>query len=240
MNDGRPQGDLGDLSIIIPAFNEAEILPSILREINRVFPAAELVVVNDGGSDRTPDAVRGLDLPIHYLEHHPNRGKGFSIKRGVLESRGEVVVFTDADLPFGTEGIAAIIQALGEDTDIAIAEKRGESKGLGYRAARAVVRGVVRFLTGMSFPDTQAGLKGFKRPAALAVFGLSVIEGFATDIEMLYLAKRRGFVVRSVPLPLTDVYVRPSTFTPRKALRLLYDIWRIRRHRYSSQPSRAH
>jgi dolichyl-phosphate beta-glucosyltransferase len=223
------------LSIVIPAYNEAGILEQILSELHARFPAAELVLVNDGGRDNTRGVIESLDFTVTYLEHQPNRGKGFSIKRGVLEARGALIVFTDADLPFGTEGVGAIVESLSEGVDVAIAEKRGENKRLGYRAARAAIRPLVRLLTGVTFADTQAGLKGFKRGAAHAIFGRTVVEGFATDIEMLYLALRNNLEVKSVPLPLTDVYVRPSTFTVRKALRLLFDIGRIRFTPYETE-----
>jgi dolichyl-phosphate beta-glucosyltransferase len=222
------------LSLIVPAYNEAKILPSSLERLHRAFPHAELILVADGCVDDTRDVCVSLPFPVRYLQHQPNRGKGFAVKRGMLAARGDLLVFTDADLPFGIEGVTAVLQRLdGDDApDIVIASKASEQRGPAYQVARFLVRRVVRAVLGLRFEDTQAGLKGFRREPAGTIFNQTVIERFATDMEILYIARKHGYRVRPVILNLDTTHVRPSHFTTKQGLMLLRDIWRIRRMQY--------
>ena len=229
------------LSLVVPSYNEAAILPASLKRLHAAFPGAEIIVVSDGSADDTAATVAALPFPVRFLEHHPNRGKGFSVKQGMLAARGRALVFTDADLPFGAEGVAAVVDRLtaqaagGEEAgapDLVIACKASEQRGRGYQLARALVRQVVRLLLGLEFADTQAGLKGFRREPAERIFVQTVIERFAADMEILYIARLHGYRVAPVTLHLDDTNGRPSSFTVKQGLLLLRDIWRIRRHCY--------
>ncbi len=178
--------------------------------------------------------MSSLSFPVRLLRHHPNRGKGFAIRRGVLAAQGEVIVFTDADLPFGTEGVRAVVERLeaADAPDVVIASKATEQRGVAYRVARALVRQVVRVVLGLSFQDTQAGLKGFRRESASTIFSQAVVDRFATDLEILYIARRHDYRVSPVLLELETTGGRPSSFTAGQGLLLLRDIWRIARHQY--------
>lgn len=222
------------LSLVVPSFNEARILPENLDRLHSSFPEAEIILVSDGSSDRTESVPSGLSFPVRLLEHHPNRGKGFAIRRGVLAAEGELIVFTDADLPFGVEGVRTVVERLeaADAPEVVIASKATEQRGLGYLAARAVVRLVIRAVLGLSFPDTQAGLKGFRRDQARTVFCQATVDRFATDLEILYIARRHDYRVLPVLLDLEITHFRPSSFTAKQGLLLLRDIWRIRRHPY--------
>jgi len=221
------------LSIVIPSYNEAPILTQTLTRLHEAFPEAELVLVSDGCVDDTEHVCRRLPFPVRYIGYQPNRGKGHAVRRGMLAATGDIAVFTDADLPFGTEGVERVVAALEQraDAQIAIGQKQGEQKDLLYRFLRAGVRLVVRAVTGLGFGDTQAGLKAFRRSAARLIYTRTFIDRFATDIEVLYLARRYGLAVTEVPLTVGET-LRPSSFNSRQGMLLFLDVWRIRRHRY--------
>lgn len=218
------------LSLILPAYNEEAVLGSVLSEIVRGFPEAEIILVSDGSSDGTASVAAAFRPAIRVIDYQPNRGKGYAIRQGMLAGSGEVLVFSDSDLPFGVEGIGKVIAALGShpEADIAIAEKTSIPRGFAYRAARSLAKLGIKALTGLGYPDTQAGLKAFRRAAAREVYSRTRIDGFASDVEVLFIAKQRGFHVVSVPLSVTAGYARPSRFNYRQGLRLLRDVGRIR------------
>lgn len=227
-----PRAAIGPpVSIVVPAYNEGPTVGDTLSELMAWFPSAEVILVSDGCTDDTCAVARSLSPPVSVVEYRPNRGKGYAVRMGMLAARGEVMVFTDADLPFGTAGVQRLLEEFQRrpDADVVIAEKTGAYRSRGYRAARAVVRVVVRATLGLDQTDTQAGLKGFRRDAARVIFSQAAIDGFAADMEMLAIAAREGLRVVAVPLRVLNDTVRPSTFTPRQGLRLLGDIWAIRR-----------
>ena len=100
------------LSIIVPAYNEAATLEQTLPRIHERFPDAELIVVGDGCRDDTGARSCGLGFPVTYIEYHPNRGKGYAIRQGMLAAHGDLAVFTDADLPFGADGVQQVVDVL--------------------------------------------------------------------------------------------------------------------------------
>lgn len=228
--DPRAPASVG-LSIVVPAYNEGAVVESTLARLSSAFPEAEIVVVSDGCTDDTCAIARSFAAGVRLLEYSPNRGKGYAIRTGVLDARGDLVVFTDADLPFDVTGVARLVDEFERrpDVDAVIAEKTGAYRSRGYRAARAAVRLAVRWALGLRFVDTQAGLKGFRREAARVIFSQAETDGFAADMELLAIAAREDLRVVAVPLRVVNDAVRPSTFTPREGLRLLRDVWAIRR-----------
>jgi glycosyltransferase involved in cell wall biosynthesis len=221
------------VSIIVPAYNEALILEKTLVELVAAFPQDEVILVSDGSTDATGDVAARLAPAVTYLTYRPNHGKGYAIRTGMLAAGGDLLVFTDADLPFGVEGVQRVIAELRAPggCDVAIAEKIRLHRGRAYRAARWGVGLVIRALNGLSMPDTQAGLKGFTRPAARRIFTRTRIDRYAADIEMLYLAQREGLRIVSVPMEVRED-PRPSTFNAKQGFYLILDIWRIRFHAY--------
>lgn len=228
---GRGETDSTKVSIIVPAYNEGTILSSTLEQLTVRFPNSEVIVVDDGSTDDTAAVARAFRPAVKVIQYSPNRGKGRAVSTGMLAATGDIVIFTDADLPFGAAGVSRLLDVFEArpSVDVVIAEKTGLYRGPLYRAARGVVRLGVRWSLGLSQTDTQAGLKGFRRRAAQVVFRQTVVEGFAADMEVLSLAEREGFQVVSVPLEVVNDTLRPSTFTTRQGLRLLRDIVTIRR-----------
>lgn len=227
----RGETDSTKVSIIVPAYNEGSTLSSTLEQLTLRFPDSEVIVVSDGSTDDTAAVARAFQPAVKVIEYSPNRGKGRAVCTGMLAATGEILIFTDADLPFGADGVSRLLDVFEArpSVDVVIAEKTGLYRGPLYRAARAVVRLGVRWSLGLDQTDTQAGLKGFRRRAAQVVFCQAVVEGFASDMEVLSLAAREGFQVAPVPLEVVNDTLRPSTFTARQGLRLLRDILAIRR-----------
>jgi len=201
-------------SIVIPAYNESErlgpTLDRVLAFVRQQVQKAEIVVVNDGSTDQTADIVRNYAEQsggiIRLLENSENRGKGYSVRNGVLHSAGDIVLFTDADLSAPIEEADKLIDALNRGADIAIgsrwarSELQTQRQSLARQVLGRIFNGLLRVLLGLEFKDTQCGFKAFRRTAARTLFPLQRIEGWGFDPEILFLAKKSGFKVAEVPV----------------------------------------
>jgi len=200
-------------SIVIPAYNEAKRLAATLERVLSYVEHrgwnAEVIVVNDGSRDDTAGVVR------RFVEKHPalrlvenpgNRGKGYSVRHGMLEARGEVLLFSDADLSAPIEEATKLFEALQGGADIAIgsrwlrAELQTERQPLHRQLFGRIYNVLLRMILGLNFKDTQCGFKAFTRPAAQAIFPQQRIERWGFDPEILFLARRFGYKVAEVPV----------------------------------------
>jgi dolichyl-phosphate beta-glucosyltransferase len=202
-----------NISIVIPAYNEESRLgPTLERVLSFVRQQAwdaEVIVVDDGSRDRTADIVREYaqsDGVVRLLQNPGNRGKGYSVRNGVLNARGRIVLFTDADLSSPLEEAPKLLEALENGADIAIGSRwmRSELQTKRQSPARQVLGRVfnllLRIVLRMDFKDTQCGFKAFRRHAAKAVFPLQKIERWGFDPEILFLAHRAGLKTVEVPV----------------------------------------
>lgn len=194
------------LTLIFPCYNEAERLPRTLGTyLDRLPPTpgqAQVLVVDDGSTDGTA-AVAGMlaasDARVRVIGSTCHRGKGFAVRTGMLAAEGELVVFTDADGSYRPEDVERIVAALA-DAPVAIgsrdlcAQGGSATRQLASRLFNQAMRTVLR----LPFRDTQCGLKGFRRQAALELFGRARLDGFAFDAEVLYLARHLGLQVAEV------------------------------------------
>ncbi|HLX84233.1 MAG TPA: dolichyl-phosphate beta-glucosyltransferase [Terriglobales bacterium] len=200
-------------SFVIPAYNEsARIRPTldeILRYVQENNWDAEIVVVSDGSSDDTPQIVREyskLHPNVVLVENPGNRGKGHSVRNGMLHARGEICLFTDADLSSPISEAQKLFDAIGRSADIAIgsrwldAKLQTERQPFYRQVFGRVFNLVLRVVLGLHFADTQCGFKAFRREAAMRIFPLQKIQGWAFDPEVLFLARRAGFRVEEVPV----------------------------------------
>src|SRR5882724_8894508 len=198
-------------SIVVPAYNEAKRLEGTLDLVLGYVAVqkwnAEVLVVNDGSQDATRDIVlrRAAHNPgLRLVENPGNRGKGYSVRHGVLEARGEFILFTDADLASPIEEGEKLLAALAEGADMAIGSRwldkslQTRPQPLYRRVLGRVFNLALRLVLGMNYKDTQCGFKAFKRQAAEAVFPLQIIERWGFDPEILFLARRLGFRVDEV------------------------------------------
>jgi glycosyltransferase involved in cell wall biosynthesis len=202
------------LSVVIPAYNEASRLPASLerlREFARTFPSMEVLVVDDGSRDATAElseqigrawATDGSDLGgpmLRVLRNPGNRGKGWSVRHGMLEASGEWLLFTDADLSTPIEDVSALLEKARQGFDVVIGSRAlrpdlvGVHQSLLREGAGKFFNVVMRVVLGLPFRDTQCGFKLVRQEAAREIFSRQRIEGFGFDAEVLYLARKLGF-----------------------------------------------
>ncbi len=230
---------LPELSIVIPAYNEERRLRETLRRIRAYLearqPNAEVIIVDDGSRDATPaivEAQRAAFPGLRLVSNGRNRGKGYSVRHGVLEARGRIVLFTDADLSAPIEEADKLLAVL-EGYDVAIGSRAVDRSLIEIHQSRLrelagiIFNWLVRLFTGVGFVDTQCGFKAFVREPTRILFEQQRIEGFGFDPEILFLAKRHGLRAVEIPVrwahdPATKVHM------VRDGLRMLADLFRIR------------
>jgi dolichyl-phosphate beta-glucosyltransferase len=217
-----------ELSIVIPAYNEGRRLGRGLSRIREYYESRpggltsiEILVLDDGSIDDTAQIAQdwARDLPaVRLVSNGENRGKGYSVRRGMLEARGRIAIFTDADLSSPIEESEKLLTAIGEGNDIAIGSRAVDrSLIFGRQSPVREIAGMifntwVRVFTGLPFKDTQCGFKAFVRERCLIVFDQQRIERFGFDPEILFLARRHGLRTAEVPVrwahdPATKVHM---------------------------------
>jgi len=200
-------------SIVIPAYNESARLSASLEKVLAYVHAqgwdAEVIVVNDGSRDHTADIIRAFaakDPASRLVENPGNRGKGYSVRHGMLDARGRVVLFSDADLSSPIEEAPKLLKALEEGADIAIgsrwlrAETQTQRQPLYRQLFGRLFNLLLRFTLGLNFKDTQCGFKAFRQPVVKAIFPLQKIDRWGFDPEILFLARKFGYKVQEVPV----------------------------------------
>jgi glycosyltransferase involved in cell wall biosynthesis len=228
-----------ELSIVIPAFNEEKRLARTLERIREYIATkgfdAEVIVVDDGSSDDTAKLVEKWHarMPIlRLVSNGRNRGKGYSVCHGMLEARGRIALFTDADLSAPIEEADKLLSSLNQ-AEIAIGSRALDRSLISVHQSRfrelagILFNLIVRVMTGVDFKDTQCGFKIFTRQQAMVIFEQQRVEGFGFDPEILFLAKRHGLRVVEIPVRWAhDPATRVRVF--RDSLRMFIDLLRIR------------
>ena len=229
-----------ELSIIIPSYNEEARLPATLEHISDYIQksgrATEVIVVDDGSTDKTSAvAVSFRDkLPtIRVLSNSVNRGKGYSVRRGMLEAKGNIVLFTDADLSAPIEEADKLLAPIASGNDVAIGSRAldrsliSTHQSLFREFAGIIFNKVVRLCLRLPFVDTQCGFKAFRRERCHIIFEQQRIERFGFDPELLYLARHHG--LRSVEIPVRWAH-SPATKVSmlRDSIQMFLDVFTIR------------
>jgi dolichyl-phosphate beta-glucosyltransferase len=203
-----------DISIVVPAFNEERRLPKTLQSIRGYLRSrslrGEVLVVDDGSTDATAKVVERsrAEFPeLRLLSNGRNRGKGFSVRHGMLEAFGEIALFTDADLSAPIEEADKLLAAIRDGAyDVAIGSRALDRslievhQSVFRERAGIIFNGIVRGITGLPFQDTQCGFKAFRRERARVIFEQQRTEGFGFDPEILFVAQRRGLRIAEVPV----------------------------------------
>ena len=234
------------LSIIIPAYNEeGRILPSLARITDYLakqdYPA-EVLVSDDGSQDATAALVAEFAQahPIVRIIRNPHRGKGAAVRAGMIEARGAYRFLCDADLSMPIEELARFLPPDLDGVDVAIGSreavgaKRYEEPFHRHLMGR-IFNAVVRLVAVDGFSDTQCGFKCFRGEAAKWLFRRQRIEGFGFDVEILYLAKKRGYTIAEIPIDWFHVpssRISPFRDSVRMFLEALSVRWNDRRGLY--------
>ncbi|MGD0832650.1 MAG: dolichyl-phosphate beta-glucosyltransferase [Terracidiphilus sp.] len=200
-------------SIVIPAYNESARIPATLASVVGCIRAhgwdAEVIVVNDGSTDATAAMVRDFALTapeVRLMENPGNRGKGYSVRAGMLAAKGGIVMFTDSDLSAPIEEAEFLFAAIHEGAEIAIGsrwldrERQTGRQPLYRQFFGRCFNAVTRTVMGLKFADTQCGFKAFTHAAAQMVFQLQTIERWGFDPEILFIALKRGCWIIEVPV----------------------------------------
>jgi dolichyl-phosphate beta-glucosyltransferase len=225
------------LSVVIPAYNESKRLPrtltrvlSYLREWGRPH---EILVVDDGSTDGTSETAQAAGgHAVTVVRNDANRGKGYSVRRGMLLARGERRLMTDADLSTPIEDLPALAARLDQGYQVAIASRALPGSRIEIRQpwhrenVGRLFNLLVRVVALPGLKDTQCGFKLFSAAAAQASFSVARLDGFSFDVEALYIARRRGFRIAEVPVTWRNDEATRVTFT--RGLMAFLDLGRIR------------
>ena len=230
-----------ELSIVIPAFNEELRLPATLERIGAYLKTCdgevEVLVVDDGSRDHTAAVAESCRAKIPGLRVVPNgvnRGKGYSVRHGVQEARGQIVLFTDADLSAPIEEAGKLIEALkAQNCDVAIGSRAVDRSLITVHEspfrefAGIIFNKIVRLILWLPFVDTQCGFKAFRRERCAIIFEQQTIERFGFDPELLYLARHHG--LRAVEIPVRWGHSPATKISMlRDSLQMFLDVFKIR------------
>ena len=241
--------DRPNLSVVIPAFNEADRLPMMLATMLAYLRGknylSEIIVVDDGSTDETAAlAARSgtPELPVHVLRNSSNEGKGFSIRRGVLSSRGLYVLFCDADGSTGLEALELCWPAVRTGSQVVIGSRHlPTSRIIRYqpwmrRQMSALFRWLANRILLSPVTDIMCGFKFFEAAAAKAIFSRVTLTQWAFDAEILFIAQSLGMAIREVPVTWTN--------DARTRVCLSVDSWRafagLLRIRWNASTNRYH
>jgi glycosyltransferase involved in cell wall biosynthesis len=227
-------------SFVIPAYNESSrirpTLDEVLRYVREQKWEVEILVVNDGSRDDTADVIREyarVHPQVRLVENPGNRGKGFSVRNGMLHARGDICLFSDADLSSPIAEANKLFQAIAAGADVAFgsrwmnSELQTERQPLYRQAFGRIFNLLLRIVLGLQFKDTQCGFKAFRHAAAQRIFPLQRIERWGFDPEILYLAREMNMKV--VEVPVLWAHSEGTRLHPfRDGLRMAGEILRIR------------
>jgi dolichyl-phosphate beta-glucosyltransferase len=204
------------LSIVIPAYNEEKkigrTLSLIVDYLNKKIFDWEIIVIDDGSRDRTKDIIKRFmgDKRISLIGNEKNRGKGYSVKKGILRAQGGFILFSDADLSTPIDEMDKLFLCLRNGYDIAIGSRGLEESKIIIpqfwirQTMGKIFNLIIRFFILPGIKDTQCGFKLFKGSIAKKVFSLLKIDGFAFDVEVLYIAEKLNLKIKEVPIKWYD------------------------------------
>lgn len=203
------------LSIVIPAYNEESRIGRTLEctfdYLDHQSYDSEVIVVNDGSKDRTAERVREFESRakgrLRLVENPGNRGKGYSVRNGMLQSQGQISLFYDADMATPASEIVKVIEPIAENNyDVVFGSRALNYELIGeHQSFLRELRGrggnlLLRALLGLDFKDTQCGFKAFRRQAAQAIFPLQRVDGFGFDPEILFIGQKQGWRLLETPV----------------------------------------
>src|SRR3984957_16390341 len=231
------------LSLVIPAYKEADRLPTTLQRIEKHRRSwnfsSEILIVVEPSEDRTlalAEYAPKSSSPLLVLPHHEGRGKGFAVRSGMLRARGDFIFFTDADLSTPLEDLDANLERFRKDRsiDVIVGNRAHPETRILLRQNLArewmgkIFNRFAKVMTGLNIRDTQCGFKGFRHRAAKEIFGRQRIDGFSFDVEVLLLARAMGFSMVEVPVHWTNSPTSRVRVV-HDSVGMFFDLLRIRR-----------
>lgn len=227
------------ISIIVPAYNEEKRITKTLLAIEAVMINGtedfEILAVNDGSHDNTAAVVRGLENEhIHLLSYEKNRGKGGAVKYGVEHAVGDYIAFIDADLPYPPESIPKAHAMLAEGCDAVLGKRVQTENGQKYPWYRTVMSKsfglFVRTVLHMKEKDTQCGFKAFRAAAAKEIFSRVTLSGWGFDVEIIFIAERRGYRIKRLPVELFHENDESKINVVQDTLKMAGEVFAVRRN----------
>jgi dolichyl-phosphate beta-glucosyltransferase len=243
---------LPPFSVVIPCYNEAarigETLRATLDYLRDTSPQSELIVINDGSTDATPQIARQVlasaQTQNRLLENYPNRGKGAAVRSGLLAAQRPIALFSDADLSTPLNETPKLIEPIANgDVDLAFGSRALDRTLIGIHQpwrreyAGRIFNLLVRVATGLSFWDTQCGFKAFRLDKCRPVLEAACVEGFAFDVELLFLAQRANLRVREIPVRWNHAEGSKVDFL-RDSVRMLREVIALRAREKHCHPER--
>ena len=230
------------ITLLIPMYNERNIIESTLSELSSYMRETfgedyEILFVNDGSKDGCEEVVSAFSDPsVRLVSYGENRGKGYAIRRGVEEARGEVVFFTDCDLAYGESVIGDVFHRLQNGAaDVIIGSRTLHPNGYeGYSPFRKAVSEnylkVLNRIMKISHSDFQCGLKGFTKEARDKIFPFCTVNGYAFDLEVLLLAEKEGLSVSEIPVKvLSEAKHKAKLKMLPEAIKMIRDVNKIKK-----------
>ena len=228
------------ISVCIPMYNEIRVIADTAQRLSDYMAASfedyEIVFCSDGSTDGCDEAVRALELPrVRVIAYPQNRGKGCAVRTAMLAAEGDVRIFTDADLAYGTDVIGRIVKAFEENPDAALVIGSRNLDKSGYEgyttlrriASKTYIR-MISLLGGFRLSDSQCGCKAFRASAAEQIFSRCETDGFAFDLEAILWATRLRYRIAEIPVRVL-VHGESKVRMVRDTFRMLSDMRRIKK-----------
>ena len=231
--------DTPAITLIIPMYNESRIIADTAMTVSKYmqenFDSYEVIFADDGSKDKSADIVKKLALPnVRVVSYEQNHGKGCAIRTGMLASTGEIVMFTDADLAYGTDVIKKAYDILKDaDANMLIGSRNLSKDGYeGYTLIRRLMsKAYIKVLCtvgGFKLSDSQCGCKAYKGEAVKRIFERCKVDGFAFDFESILWAQKFGYKI--VEMPVKIVNHRESTVNIFKdSFKMLRDLQKMKK-----------
>jgi dolichyl-phosphate beta-glucosyltransferase len=227
------------LSIVIPCFNGAvslsKSLPEVIKNLNCNSLDFEIIIVDDGSKDFIYTQNVAKKFNCKFIQNKKNLGKGNAVRKGVLKAKGDVIIYTDVDIPFGSKSILNFYNTIKNNKcDVLIGDRTESVKN--YYDKIPVNRKIVskifsfiimKWILKKSF-DTQCGLKGFTKQSAIFLFSRGFVNGFAFDVELLLMAIQKKYIIQKYPIQFVSVQGKVSFNLIKQAFTMLIDLIKIK------------